>query len=447
MVKYLRRKGVFLIVYLDDFVIMAPTKEELLVIRNTIVLPLLDRLGWVKEMSKSHLEPTQRTTVLGLVVDLQQGKFFVPEEKVKKIHHLVKKVQGKKQLSRRRLASIAGYIISVARAAPLVRLYCREIYALIGKADYPHAWNKKVSLSEAMKRDLMWISNNLERINGHPIWFMSQILKFCLQTDASDGAWGAIFQGLEAGGMFTREQQLWHIMYKEMLAVLLALQSYKGLLKGARLMLQTDNKTVVAYLEKGGGSNSDLNSIVKQIWEELYLQEAILVSTEWIRGATENKIADGLSRQVDGGDWKMKSIVFKQLLQKWDLQVDRFANHLNHQLPRFNSRLLCPGTEAIDAFQQQWTGVMNYWLTPFYLINRVLRQVLEQKAIGVIVVPQWYNQPWFPLLEVITVEILQLGMGSQIFEVGASGIMEPTNHGEWMFEARLIDGAKTTNWD
>ena len=30
--------------------------------------------------------------------------------------------------------------------------------------------------------------------------------------------------------------------------------------------------------------------------------------------------------------------------------IDRFANHLNAKLPRFNSRFSNPGAEGIDAF-------------------------------------------------------------------------------------------------
>ena len=39
--------------------------------------------------------------------------------------------------------------------------------------------------------------------------------------------------------------------------------------------------------------------------------------------------------------------------------MDRFANHENTQLPRFNSRFWCPGTEAVDAFSVSWAGENN----------------------------------------------------------------------------------------
>ncbi len=445
MVKYLRKNKVHLVVYLDDFVIMAPTREELLWIRDHCITPTLHRLGWVREPSKGQWDPTQRTEVLGLIVDLIQGKFFIPQVKVNKIKSYTVKVHLKLRLAKRKLASISGYINSVTRAAPILRLYCREIYRLIGHPTTPKGWKEMVEVSAQLKQDMAWIYVNIDRYNGAPMWHQSEVQ--ILQTDASDLAWGGVFQHHKAAGTFSVTEQKYHIMYKEMLAVLLALRSLKGHLGGKRLRLQTDNTTVVAYLENGGGSLADLNLIVKEIWAELQLQGAILVSTEWIRGATQNQMADQLSREIDWDDWGLMPDVFQLITTKWHLTIDRFANHQNHKLPRFNSRLLCPNTEAVDCFSQRWEGENNYWLPPFSLIHRVLRQVIEQKAAGVLVIPIWPAQPWWTVLDVITLETIQLGLGSEIFEKGPSGEMEPTRHGDWLFEARWIDGRVTTIWD
>lgn len=44
--------------------------------------------------------------------------------------------------------------------------------------------------------------------------------------------------------------------------------------------------------------------------------------------------------------------------------IDRFANHLNAKLPRFNSRFSNPGAEGIDAFVMDWAGENNYVCPP-----------------------------------------------------------------------------------
>ena len=56
----------------------------------------------------------------------------------------------------------------------------------------------------------------------------------------------------------------------------------------------------------------------------------------------------------------MHDDVFKQLDQLWGPHsIDRFASSYNAKLSRFNSRFLHPGTEAVDAFTQDWSSENN----------------------------------------------------------------------------------------
>jgi ribonuclease HI len=378
-------------------------------------------------------------------VDLNQGKFFVPEEKIIKIKKLVAKMLRKKTLTKRRLAGVVGYIISVARAAPLVRLYCREAYLLLGHCRTKKQWDSSVIISDALKQDWQWLVTNFASINGAPMWHPSQV--HVLKTDASNDGWGAVLDHQQkAAGTFTCQQQQWHIMFKEMQAVLLAIRAFRPILKGIRFQVKTDNVAVVAYLEKGGGQWPDLNEMVKQIWQEVAQLGAMLCSTEWIRGSTENQIAVKLSRKIDGDDWFLDPKTFQVINNRWSPTIDRFADQFNTKLPRFNSRLWTESTEAVDTFTQDWSKDINYWLPPFALIHRVLRQIIEQKAVGIIVIPRWNAQPWWPMLEVITVQVMVLGWGSLIFHQGRSGQLEPTRHGDWIFEARLVNGSRTSDW-
>ena len=40
--------------------------------------------------------------------------------------------------------------------------------------------------------------------------------------------------------------------------------------------------------------------------------------------------------------------------------VDRFANHYNRKIVRFNSLLWVPGTEKVDAFSVNWANENNW---------------------------------------------------------------------------------------
>ena len=78
--------------------------------------------------------------------------------------------------------------------------------------------------------------------------------------------------------------------------------------------------------------------------------------------------------------------------------VDRFACSYNAKLPRFNSRFLQPGTEAVDAFSQDWSSDNNWLVPPTALIGRVLNHMRDCKAVGTLIVPIWKSAQFWPLL-------------------------------------------------
>ena len=96
------------------------------------------------------------------------------------------------------------------------------------------------------------------------------------------------------------------------------------------------------------------------------LQNCITLEVEWIPRSANDR-ADFLSRIVDYDDWRVNRDYFLLAEEKWGPHsVDRFANHENTQLPRFNSRFWCPGTEAVDAFSVSWAGENNWLVSPFF---------------------------------------------------------------------------------
>ena len=78
--------------------------------------------------------------------------------------------------------------------------------------------------------------------------------------------------------------------------------------------------------------------------------------------------------------------------------VDWFADAQNHQLARFNSHYWNPGSEVVDAFMCDWSGEINWWCPPLYLVHRLLGHAQETGAVGTLVVPQWCSALYWPLL-------------------------------------------------
>ncbi|KAL4721099.1 hypothetical protein ACJJTC_018665 [Scirpophaga incertulas] len=87
-----------------------------------------------------------------------------------------------------------------------------------------------------------------------------------LTTNAADSGWGAVLNGIKLKGLWTKQQQKWHSNAKELATVYEVLKLQKSLIKGKSIVLQSDNRTTVAYLTKEGGTRSlSLLSITKRI--------------------------------------------------------------------------------------------------------------------------------------------------------------------------------------
>jgi hypothetical protein len=107
------------------------------------------------------------------------------------------------------------------------------------------------------------------------------------------------------GGVWTKEQENIHINVKELLAVLYALRSFFGILKGHHVRVLCDNTTAVHTINKMGTTRSmTCNSVVKDIWE-FFLQNEMFITCTYIPGK-ENIEADRASRkEYKQGEWML----------------------------------------------------------------------------------------------------------------------------------------------
>ncbi|KAL1268872.1 hypothetical protein QQF64_034235 [Cirrhinus molitorella] len=74
-----------------------------------------------------------------------------------------------------------------------------------------------------------------------------------LTTDASLTGWGAVMSGRSAQGLWEGHHLMWHINCLEMLAVFRALKHFLPDLRGHRVLVRTDNTSVVSYINRQGG--------------------------------------------------------------------------------------------------------------------------------------------------------------------------------------------------
>ena len=113
-----------------------------------------------------------------------------------------------------------------------------------------------------------------------------------------------------------------------------------------------------------------------------------------------NVLADNESRHTFyDTEWKLDPTVFKRVSAFWGKpSIDLFPSRLKFQLRPFVPWKPNPQAFAIDALSIGLTEHNFYACPSLALINRVLQKTEQDQSRGVIIVPGWTTQIWFPRL-------------------------------------------------
>ena len=83
-IDFLPRIGTLIIVYVDDTLLIGRTSENIQMYRATVIL-LLQELGFVINLKKSVMTPSQEMEFLGMVINCKEMIISLPEEKLQKV--------------------------------------------------------------------------------------------------------------------------------------------------------------------------------------------------------------------------------------------------------------------------------------------------------------------------------------------------------------------------
>ena len=95
-----------LVVYLDDFIIIAPTREECQLAFDTL-MQLLKDLGFQISIAKFVL-PCQLLVFLGIQIDTNALVLPLPKDKLNKTKAIVQSFVSRKRASKHQLQTLAG---------------------------------------------------------------------------------------------------------------------------------------------------------------------------------------------------------------------------------------------------------------------------------------------------------------------------------------------------
>ena len=219
-----------------------------------------------------------------------------------------------------------------------------------------------------------------------------------LYLDASCSGWGGHLLDQRVSGVWSDQEKLLHINLLEMKALFLVLQAFREDVIGHQVTAMCDNSTVVAYVNKQGGTVSRaLCSLTSRLlrWTESL---NIHLDARYLPGQS-NVLADLLSHcgQVVGTEWSLHPHVARSLLRVWgNPSIDLFATSLNAKLPVYCSLVLDPQAVFEDAFRHPWDDLDMYEFPPFPLVSRVVARVRESSHLAMtLVAPLWPEKEWF----------------------------------------------------
>lgn len=399
---YLRARGVRCVIYLDDILIMNTSAQKIRE-QTTLTVTLLEGLGFQVNQAKSQLEPLQVLEFLGFVIDSIKRELSLPKEKVNQIKKEALKLLNQDRVSARTLARLLGKMSAAILAVYPAPLHYRSLQNLKHRAMRAAGYDGSLRISSEARQDLLWWSENLEQWNGRRT--VQTEPEVSIETDASNSGWGAFCQGESTGGCWDQEEAALHINVLELLAVWYALKAFLKVTQVSSVCILSDNTTVVAYVNKMGGTRSaQLTELAKKIWSWC-MDRQLVIRAQHLPGKL-NVTADFLSRHLrDRTDWILNPDIFDKINRHWGpLQIDLFASRFSAQLDQFFSWRADPEAAATDAFSQTWTESLGFAHPPWCLLARVLRKVQSDGATIVVIAPLWKTQAWFPGLLTMLVD-------------------------------------------
>ena len=334
---------------------------------------------------------------MGFIINLKDGTFAVPQRRITALQYKLTYFQTASKTTARKLASLAGSIISMGLAlGPVVRMWTRAIYIVINSAN---SLNQKVDLSAEAAHEIKFWSECLDQYNGQPIWPINPQIKITSYSDASDVAWGGYLVHIGnsvAKGNFAETEIGCSSTWRELKGTLNVMHSYIDCLKGNTVKHRTDNQNVVWALS-AGSRKADLHALVIDIYK-LCIDNNIHLFPEWVPRSL-NQMADLISKEVDRDDHMLNPDLFVTLDIMWGPHtVDHFSSFCTRQVPHYCSRFPNPGAESIDAFTTTFAGENNWLFPPPFLVPKVIKHLKFSEADGTLIVPHWESAPWWPLL-------------------------------------------------
>ena len=397
---FLCQRGIRIIIYLDDILVLAPTFEQCL--RDAqFVIDTLVKLGFYIKVEKCVFTPSQRFFFLGYLWDTLAMIALLPPEKLENIKELCTLVLESKWVTVKLLQSLFGRILAARPAVPLTRARSRGIQRMV--LDHydgtKQSAKKVVLLSKWAREDITWwlslqIRDCKLSLRSVPVWETTR-----LATDAMDTAIGAVMNGTEMYEELDKTTCGWRIAHKEWLAFEKMVKLHLSSLKGKVVCWHVNNTNVKqAWLNSGTKQDKWLCRKVVELQITLHRNNTVVVPV-YVRSA-QHLHADLISRDKVLPDWHLNREVARKLFKMLGHpEVDLMATSQSHQVPQYYSALADEGALGVDVFTKNWDHFnMAYVFPNPAMLELILNRIYQcrKESLFIVITPWKPKSRWFP---------------------------------------------------
>lgn len=395
VLKLLRLAGFLSTGYLDDIFLIGKSRNECL--HNIFYTQkLLTSLGFIINEEKSNMLPSTSCKFLGFIIDSDKFEIKLTQEKRLKIKNELNKFSKLNSCKIRDFARLVGLLTSACPAIEYGWLYTKnfERWKFLNLKEDDN-YEKQMNIPKSLSSDFKWWIKSID-YSVNKIKKESYDLE--IFTDASTSGWGAACGEETASGQWNEAELSYHINHLEILAAYFGLKVFAKNLHDCQILLRVDNTTAIAYINRMGGIQfPHLTQAARELWQWCERRN-IFVFAAYIRSC-DNTIADAESRRIHPDvEWELSEVAFNTIKKRFgNPEIDIFASRINAKCKRYISWQRDPNAYAINAFTVSWSNIHFYGFPPFAIILKTLRKIIQDKATGVIVVPLWPTQPWYPI--------------------------------------------------
>ncbi|XP_038128389.1 uncharacterized protein LOC119774782 [Cyprinodon tularosa] len=422
----LRRRGIRLAVYLDDWLLLAQSEQEARVHTHIVTTHLMD-LGFVINMEKSHLSPTQEICFLGLSLRSVPFTARLSEERVTTFRACLAQFRLHRSVQFRLCLRLLGVMASAILVIRLGRLHMRNFQRWVASLRMDpvrHGARRITVTADCITALRCWRAPSF-LTQGVPMGTVSS--RKVVTTDASLSGWGGIHEGRSVRGRWSQALQRLHINFLELSAVFLSLRHFLPFLSGHHVLVRMDNTTTVAYINRQGGLRSRmLHNLARDLilWSSAHF---LSLRATHVPGDL-NTSADLLSRGAPVyGEWTLHPQVVEQIWARCGrAQMDLFASRENARCELFFSLSTLNAPLGVDALAHAWPHELLYTFPPLALIPPTLARVRAFNHKLILIAPHWPAQHWLAeIFQMLCAQPWELPLRRDLLSQGAGTVFHP----------------------